>query len=297
MIVPEKHLVRANGLNRIINGLVMIAGPPSGAFLMKAVSMQWVLSVDIITAAIAIGCLLPLAIPQPEHTTLSKKPNVIKDMAQGFRYVVSWRGLFVLFVLFSLMNFFAAPSNALMPLFVTKRLGGDVLRMGWLGTSVGIGIITGGLVLGAWGGFKKRIITCLVFVIIQACGVITLSQTGIDTYWLALAAIFICGCCQAFIGGPIHAIMQVVVARDMQGRVFSLLGSIAGAMMPISLAISGPLADKLGVRTLFMVEGMAVGLTALAGFTSKNLMNLENQKPEEQIEDKSVLKSTVPANE
>jgi len=86
IIVPEKHLARANGLNMTLQGIINIISPPAGAFLMEALPMQSVLSVDIITAAIAITCIIPLAIPQPPRTTLSAKPNIIGDMAQGFRY-------------------------------------------------------------------------------------------------------------------------------------------------------------------------------------------------------------------
>src|SRR4030042_785818 len=36
MIVPEKHLARANGLNMTLRGLINIVGPPAGAFLRAA---------------------------------------------------------------------------------------------------------------------------------------------------------------------------------------------------------------------------------------------------------------------
>jgi MFS transporter, DHA3 family, macrolide efflux protein len=278
MIVPEKHLARANGLNMTLQGIINIISPPAGAFLMEALPMQSVLSVDIITAAIAITCIIPLAIPQPPRTTLSAKPNMIGDMVQGFRYILSWRGLLMLFILFALMNFFAAPLVSLMPLFVTEHLGGEVLRYGWMGTAMGIGTVAGGLLIGAWGGFKRKIVTVFTGVILECNAIIIMGFTTESVYFIAVASMFIIGAGMAVSNSPIGAILQTVVARDVQGRVFSLLNSVSFAMMPLGLAVTGPVADAIGIRPMFFITGGAILLLVLFGFLSKDLMNMENQK-------------------
>jgi DHA3 family macrolide efflux protein-like MFS transporter len=281
MIVPEKHLARANGLNMMLRGAINIVGPPVGAFLMETLSMQWVLSVDIITAVIAIGCLLPLGIPQPPRTTLKPKFNVIGDMVQGFRYIASWRGLLLLLILFSMLNFFAAPGNSLMPIFVTKHLGGEVFKLGWLQTAMGAGIISGGLLLGIWGGFKRRIVTSFTFIIIQSIAMMVFSFTTESLFLMGIAMVFVAGVSGAFINGPMMAVFQSVVARDVQGRFFALMGSITGAMMPLGLAVAGPLADAIGVRLTFLISGAAIFILTIAAFFSRDLMNLESQKAAE----------------
>jgi DHA3 family macrolide efflux protein-like MFS transporter len=278
MLVPEKHLARANGLLMTLQGLINIVGPPAGAFLMDSLPMQSVLSVDIITAVIAIACLLPLAIPRPPRTTLALKANVIGDMVQGFRYIWSWRGLMILGILFSLINFFGGPVASLLPIFVSRHLGGDVIKLGWLGTAFGAGFIAGGLILGAWGGFKRRIITSFFGIIIAGIAIIIFSATTTETFLMGVAMNFLLGLGIVMCNAPISAIIQSVVDKDMQGRFGTLLGSITGAMTPLSLAIAGPLADVVGIRPIFYFAGGAVLLLILAGFFSRDLMNIENQK-------------------
>ena len=56
------------------------------------------------------------------------------------------------------------------------------------------------------------------------------------------------------------------------------MGSVTGAMMPLGLAVTGPLADAIGVRLTFLISGAAVMICAIAGFFSRDLMNIENQK-------------------
>jgi DHA3 family macrolide efflux protein-like MFS transporter len=278
MIVPEKHLVRANGLNMTLNGIINIIGPPSGAFLMEALPIHWVLSVDIITAVIAVGCLLPLTIPQPPRTTLTIKFNVIGDMVQGFRYIASWRGLLFLIILGSMLNFFAGPVNALLPLFVTNHLGGDVLKLGWLQTAFGVGVIAGGLILSVWGGFKRRILTCFMGLIIWSIAIFTFGFTTESLFFMGLALVLFAGLGITMNNAPVGAILQATVARDIQGRVFTLVNSIATAMVPLGLAIAGPVADAIGVRTMWYISGAAIFVLVIAGFFSRDLMNIENQK-------------------
>lgn len=281
MIVPEKHLVRANGLNMTISGLINIIGPIAGALLMKAFPMQWILSVDVISTIIFVSILLPLAIPQPTRTIPSVKPGYFSDMKQGFRYVTLWRGLLFLLILIAILMFFAAPLNALRPLFVMKYLGGDVLKFGWVGTVASIGTIAGGLLISVWGGFKRRIITTLIGIMIQGIAAFIFGFTMESLFPLALAMVFITGFGSSIFNANVGAIIQSVVAKDMQGRVVSLQYSIGSLMTPLALAIAGPVADAIGLRTMWYVAGGVIfGLTAFA-FFSRDLMNIENQKAEE----------------
>jgi DHA3 family macrolide efflux protein-like MFS transporter len=278
MIVPEKHLARANGLNMTLHGAINMVAPLTGAFLMEALKMQWVLAVDIVTAAIAVGILIQLTIPQPPRTTLSVKPHIIGDMVQGFRYVASSRGLLLLLILIAVMSFFAAPGISLMPLFVTKHLGGEVFKLGWLQTARGAGIISGGLILGMWGGFNRRIVTTFTFIIIQAIVIMVFSFTTESLFFMGVAMVFVAGVSGALLNGPLMAIFQSTVAKDVQGRFFALMGSITGAMMPLGLVIVGPVADTIGVSLTFFISGAAVMICALTGFFFRDLMNIENHK-------------------
>jgi DHA3 family macrolide efflux protein-like MFS transporter len=293
MIVDEKHLTRANGLNMTLNGLINIVGPPAGAFLMEMLPMQSVLSVDIVTAVIAIGCLIPLAIPQPPRTTLTGKLNIIGDMKQGLRYIVSWHGLLLLFIFFAILNFFSAPLIALMPLYVTQHLNGEVWLYGWMGTALGIGTIAGGLLIGAWGGFKRKIATMFVGIGIECIAVIVMGAISSNLSYVALAMMLLIGGGMAISNAPIGAILQSTVARDAQGRVFSLLYTVSGGMMPLGLVFTGPLADAIGVRSIFLIVGIIILTLTVAGTLFRSLVHMEDHKPEQQLINGAMPESTA----
>jgi MFS family permease len=64
----------------------------------------------------------------------------------------------------------------------------------------------------------------------------------------------------------------------MQGRVLALVGSATAAMMPVSLAFAGPLADIVGVRVWFIFGGLISLAVAIGGFFIPSLVNIEQER-------------------
>jgi DHA3 family macrolide efflux protein-like MFS transporter len=178
-------------------------------------------------------------------------------------------------------NFFVAPVNALRPLFVTNYLGGDVLKLGWLGAAFGAGVIAGGLILNAWSGFKRRILTSLICSMIWGISITVFGFTTESLFFIGLGMLLIAGISLTMGNAAIWAIIQAKVAKDMQGRVSTLVLSVTGGMMPLGLVIAGPLADAIELRTIWYISGISILALAIAGFFSRDLMNIENKKVEE----------------
>ncbi len=178
-------------------------------------------------------------------------------------------------VMAMLINFIVDPAFSLMPILVTKHFGGGALQLGWLESTWGIGVVIGGLVLSAWGGFRRRVVTSLLGVIGMGVGTIMVGMAPANAFPLALAGLFLGGFMNPITNGPLFAVLQSTVDADMQGRVFSLVNSGATAMMPLSLLIAGPVADALGVRVWYLVGGIACVVIGLSAFGVPAIMNVE----------------------
>jgi DHA3 family macrolide efflux protein-like MFS transporter len=282
MIVPEKHLVRANGFFQMLQSAIKIVAPIAGAFLIETMDMQWVLSIDIMTAVTAISCLLPLTIPQPPRITLPVKANYFGEMKQGFTYIWSRPGLAMLIGMVALLVFFAVPAANLFPIMVKDHLEGNVIMLGWIGTALGIGGIIGGSLMGVWGGFKKRIHTAILgFAIMIPCSIVVGFTSVNIFYYSTVPAMIFMGIGNAFVNAPMTAIMNKVVAKDIQGRVFAIYASLVTLMMPLGLVIAGPVADAFDIRSLYFIASAGWLIILALALLSKPLMNLENQKVED----------------
>jgi DHA3 family macrolide efflux protein-like MFS transporter len=279
LMVPEEQLSRVAGINQTVQGALNIAAPPLGAIALGLLPFHGVMAIDVVTAALAILPLLFVAVPQPRRAAGEgpggRPATVWQDFLAGLRYVRGWPGLMAVLALAMLINFIVTPSSVLMPLLVTEHFRGGALELGWLESGWGVGMLAGGLLLSVWGGFRRRVYTSLSATIVAGLSIAVVGLLPATGFRLALAAMFVMGATNPLINGPFFAILQATVAPDMQGRIFTLVGSLATAMMPLSLALAGPVADAFGVQTWYVVGGVIFALLGIASFFVRPLVNIE----------------------
>lgn len=281
LMVPQEHLTRVQGLNQILHGGLSIASAPLGALLISLLPMSEVLLIDVVTAILAIGTIAFVHVPQPEalpeHAGESQ-PSYLAELRAGLRYLLNWRGLMLLAGMAMLINMVLSPTNSFMPLLVKDHFNGTAWHLGAIEAAFGIGVLVGGISLGVWGGFKKRIYTSLMGLGGIGIGILIVGLAPANFFPLAIAGMLLGGLMSSFCNGPIMAIFQSTVAPSMQGRVLTLVGSATAAMMPLGLALAGPIADIIGVRTWFLIGGLATIVMGFMGFFIPSLINIERDR-------------------
>jgi DHA3 family macrolide efflux protein-like MFS transporter len=281
LLVPEKHLSRIAGLNQTIAGIANIGAPPLGALLLELLPMQGILAIDVVTAIIAIGPLLFISIPQPERaedsTSGGAVASVVGDVRGGLRFVWGWRGMTLIIVVAMLLNLVGAPALSLLPIMVTEHFGGGAVEYAWLESGWGVGMVLGGLTLGVWGGFRRRMATAMLALALQGVAIFGTGLVRGNGFPLALGAIFFTGFMNPIINGSLVATIQGAVPPAMQGRVLTLLRSGALAMTPLGLAVAGPLADALSVQVWFLIAGVVTVAMGVGAFFVPAIMHIEDR--------------------
>jgi len=279
LMVPKEHLARIQGLNQMLWGGMSVFSAPLGALLLELLPLQGVLAIDVVTALVAIGPLFFIAVPQPERVTMvataEGKASFWQDFTSGFKYVWGWPGLLLICLMAMQVNLLLNPAFALLPLVVTKHFNGEAIQLATLESLAGIGTIIGGLVLSAWGGFKRRILTAMVGVVVLGLGCLMMGLLPPSAFTWGVVAMFIMGFASPIIDGPLLAAVQAAVAPDMQGRVFSLISSLAHATSPIGLLIAGPVSDWVGPQAWFIIGGIVTVLMGITAFFVPAVMRFE----------------------
>lgn len=276
LMVPEKYLTRISGMNQTLQGLMALIAPPAGAFLLGVLPTQGVLFIDVGTALLAILPLLFINIPQPvKHAEQKEKQSLLKDLQDAFLYIRDWRSMVTIIFMALFLNFLLTPSGSLMPLLVTKHFGKGALEFGLMESASGFGVIIGGVTLSAWGGFKRKIVTSLAGIIGIGIGTLFVGFAPANGFLMAVVGIAVTGAMIPMANGPLGALLQSVIRRDMQGRVMALINSAATAISPIGLLIAGPLSDLIGIRTWFWFAGIGTVLMGIAGFLVPSVMTVE----------------------
>ncbi len=278
LMVPEKHLTRVSGLNQTIQGLINLVGPISGALLIGILPTQSVLMIDVATAGLAILPLLFLSVPQPQRKARAPgegKTSLWQEMQEGLSYVRAWPGLLAILLMATVINFLLTPASALMPLLVTKYFGRGALELGLTDSAWGLGVISGGILLSIWGGFKRKVATSMMGIAGIGTAIAIVGVAPSTAFPLALAGMALGGLMNPITNGPLNALFQSVIRPDMQGRVNSLVNSAASAMTPLGLLIAGPVSDAIGVRSWYWISGMICLVMGLGAFFVPAVMNIE----------------------
>ncbi len=279
LMVPKEQLTRVQGLNQMLQGGMSVASAPLGALLLTILPMQGILAIDVITATMAIIPLLFIPVPQPVRAEAGAgaagKTSYWQDFAAGFRYVWSWPGLLMIGVMATVINCLLNPAFALLPILVTKHFNGQAIQYATLESFSGVGFIAGGLLLSAWGGFKRRVVTSLLGLIATGVGCMVMGVLPSSAFVLAVATMFFVSLVNPIVNGPVMAAVQATVDPEMQGRVFTLMMTMSMAMSPIGLLIAGPISDKLGVQTWFIIGGVTTLLMGISGYFIPAIMHFE----------------------
>ena len=263
LMVPEQHYVRIQGLNQALqNGSPLLAAP-LGALLVSWLPMSSILFLDVATALFAVIPLLFVRVPQPKTKPLGAvQSSVLADVADGIRYLRQRREQMYLVLGATFVNFCLVPAFALLPLYVLQVLNGGAYYLSALQLVFGVGGVIGGSLLASWGGFERRVYTVLVGFACMGAATVLIGIAPAHSYWMPATAMFFVGGTAAMINGAIMAMLQSQVAADYQGRLFTLLGSIAGAMTPLALLLAAPVAELLGIRFWYVAGGVSCLLVA-----------------------------------
>ena len=282
LMVPEKNLSRVGGLNQTLFGVAAIFIPPLGALAIEVLPMQGVLAIDVLTAIPAVVTLFFVAIPQPVRAATpdaaSRKPTLWTDMREGVHFIVSWKGLLMFSAIGIVINLFGRAAGSLAPLLITQHFEGGVLQLGWWQSAIGIGSVIGGVTLSVWGGFRRRIVSSLLALTLDGLAIIVIALSPPEMFGLAVAAIFCVGFLETIVFGLNGAIGQAIIPPEMQGRVFSLLMSVAQIAAPLGLLIAGPFSDAYGVKLWWALTGVVITVMGASAFLVPSIVHIEDKR-------------------
>jgi len=256
LLIPKRHFGRASGMMQFgFSGAQVLAPLIAGALIVR-IPIPGIIGIDLATFAIAVVMLLFVHIPNPAKRP-GERPGLWRQAAYGWRYIHQRPGLLSLLLYFSMLNF-AVPmamvlATPLVLSFATPVQLGVVLATG------SAGMVTGSVVMTAWGGPKRKILGILGFAPVAALGMVLAGAR--PTMATVAAGFFVLFFVGPLINGSSQAIWQSKVEPAVQGRVFATRRMMAQFTAPLAYLLAGPLAEHVFVPLL--EPGGALAATAV----------------------------------
>ena len=242
-MIPKEQLGRVNGMMSLMEAGPGVVAPVLAGALLPFIKIEGIMLFDVVTFLFAISVLSLVQIPSPRRTEEGQtgKGNVWSEAAYGFKYIFARPSLLSLQLVFFMGNLFTGIGFTIFAPMILARTNVNETSFGLVQTAFAIGSIAGGVLMSAWGGFKRRVHGVLIGWASFGIGMMVLGIGQSVVVWIA-AAIFT-NLFSPLVNGSNQAIWQSKVAPDVQGRVFSARRLIAWFTNPITPIIGGTLAD------------------------------------------------------
>ncbi len=279
--VPQDKLTKVNATNGSIQSLVTLVSPMLSGALLTTTTIESIFFIDVVTAAAAVAILvLFLRVPDHEKALNRESTTYFVDLKEGFQYILNHRFVRNLCLFNTFFLIMAAPVAFLTPLQVTRSFGSDVWRLTAIEVAFSAGMLVGGLIMASWQGFKNKVHTMSLSVLIIGTGTFMLGI--IPVFWLYLVFVSVIGLSMPIFNTPAIVLLQQKVEGNFLGRVFGVLSMLSTSMMPLGMLIFGPLADSIAIEWLLLGTGALLILQGVVMFTNKVM--IQEGKPVEQPE-------------
>ena len=243
LLVPKEFYAKAGGLQTASGALISILSPVLGSLVLMSGNLEAVLTVDLLTFAIAFLTLLFLPIPSLRKDVIEKKESFVQTIISGFHYLRSHPSLLRLILLIAFVNFLAKlGADGQMPAFILSRTENNQAVLGAVQSAVASGLLSGGVLVSLLKTPKNdtRCILLMCTFVFLAGIVFSVSQHAVS--W----------CIFAFLQYAFAAVMNVYwgtkmrteVPISIQGRVFSMRDTLQNCTIPLGLYLGGILTDK-----------------------------------------------------
>jgi MFS family permease len=278
-LLPQSQLGQANALEQFARPLALrLAGPAVGGVLIGALGPGAAFLLDGATFVVSAATLWSMSSggsAQAARADVRLRPAVAgRQLREGWSYVrrhVWLWGTFASAAVAYLL--FMGPTLVLLPFMVKHVLGGSGTQLGIVLGAGGLGSIACAMAMGR----SELPYRSVVFIYM----VWTLATLAVAAYGLATAMWELMLASLAFnfletAGTIVWATMkQRHVPGNLLGRVSSLDWLISLGLLPISLALTGPVSALLGVRTTLIAAGLVGAAATLAGLTLPGMRDID----------------------
>lgn len=276
--VPQRMLQQANAILRLGQNATWIGGAALGGLVVAATSPGVAIAVDAATFFLAAGLLALIRIPS---TLRMEASNFFTELADGWREFSSRTWLWVIVLQFGFVNAMTLGVEGVLGPAVAKDHLGGAAAWGLILTAQYLGLVLGGLLLLRVRPRRLLLAGTLAW-LLTIPFLLGLAGPLPVAALILLAAIAGIGI-ETF-GIMWDTTMQQEIPQEKLSRVYSYdaLGSFV--LIPLGVAIVGPLAEVFGTRETIL-GASAVSLTAtLAVLLVHDVRTIERRDSEPLVE-------------
>ncbi|WP_041959570.1 MFS transporter [Sulfurospirillum arsenophilum] len=251
MVAKKEDVGNAIALNSTMVNLARLIGPAVAGFILETFGAGICFMLNALSFIAVIISLLMLQLPA--HIPQARTQKMFADLRDGLRYLKSTPSLGVLILLLALMSLLVLPYTTLFPIIAKETLGGDASIYGYLNSFVGVGALSGAILLASLKYTSNLRKLLIIATTLFGLGILlfSLSHTLLFSYLFCTIAGF---------GMMLHVtiintLLQTTSDSNMRGRVISYFAMAFFGMQPLGALLIGTISHYLGAAETLLLEG------------------------------------------
>ena len=263
-VVPQEGLLAANTMISQAFYLVRLLSPFAAGALIAWLHEKPCFYLDAASFIFSAGMITSLSIPQVRSHSEKTVASLTEDFLAGNKFIFTHAGLTFVFLSMGLAMFVLSSFSPLISIYIRDSLNAGPFIFGFISSMVGIGLIAGAQLLGRV--HQKITRTNVVLSGLFALGIGAALLGGFQNIPMAAASTFMMGFAISFVLIPAQTMSQQETPPALMGRVSSTFMSLIALAQVLGLLLSGYLAERLGIRPLFLSSAAFVAIIAGAGY-------------------------------
>jgi len=255
-LLPERLLPQANALQGLVRPLtVRLVGPALGGVTVAAVGPGTAFLIDGASFLASAASVAAISLRPRREVVSHGVRQTLVEMREGLAFVraTPWLWATLISAMLSLLVF-VGPEEVLLPFLVKNRLELGPDSLGAIFAVGGVGAVLMAVAVGQLGLPRRRV---TIMYAAWSGGVLLIAGFGLMTeLWHALL-LSAAGAALFELGSIVWVTMlQQLVPRELLGRVSSLDWLVSIGLVPVSFALTGPVAAAIGAETTLIVGGV-----------------------------------------
>jgi MFS transporter, DHA1 family, staphyloferrin A biosynthesis exporter len=272
-LVGPRNLMNALALNATALNTARATGPAIAGLLITLVGAHGSYYIQAAVYALATLWTIQMTVPVRSLEALrARREPFRRSIAAGLTFVARERDIRTLLILALGPLTLGMPYTSLMPIFALDVLHGDARLQGLLLTLVGIGSVSGALVVASmqrrYGYGRSVVISALGF------GVVLFGFASSQAVALSSLCALCLGVCLVTYQTQNQTLLQILAPSHLRGRVMSIYLLNVG-LIPLGTLLAGALAEHLGGPLALQIMSLAaVGVVVVVVLFSPHFFKL-----------------------
>jgi MFS family permease len=257
-IVSKEELPKANGLSQIIGGVSMVLGPMLGAASVSLFGFTTVFLINGLSYLVSAFCGWLMVIPLAARQQMASSSVNWKDIKAGVSFLVRQKHLLIIIGVIGLTHFFVGSLMVALPFLAKQLAGNGVHNLGYLETIMGLGLISGSIVMSMRRNGSVQDNNLFLFILGLGVSFLLIGMfklTDIVTIIPYLIIMLFIGAIIANASVYWQSLLQLKTPDEMAGRIFSISTMMGNLSLPLAFGIFGLLLKFSPITLLMILSG------------------------------------------